>query len=826
MKNKQSVRYPCWLPRCTANSIVALVYSSFLTPVVAADLKLSAQPLDQAITQIASQSGQQIVLYSDDAAGIRAPELSGEFTAEQALDRILSGTGLIYRRINNRTIAVAPPERLQLSQFTPPIRSGRQQRAQGFQGDALLANAEIEEDANFLETIFVTSLKRSDDLQNVPASISVFTPAKLEAFQLDSIRDISRLTPNFLGSSFTNTQPIFAIRGGANTLSAIGTSEPVGVYVDEVYLPRFSSADFELFDLESVEVLRGPQGTFFGRNVASGAIVLTSAKPSVDVLKVKAQAGYGNFNAYELRGLISGPVSDTLAAKISVSQVERDGFGRDAITGQDQDNRQSTSVRTAALWHPNSAFEAILAFDYTSDSNGGRTLSAIGFGSEDRRTSDLGVPQNFERDIFGASLRLSYDAGHGAFLSISGYRESSSEELFSFNGLSFTLLPFAFQQVDEDFEDPRTFSQELRYVSADNDQYSFIAGLFYLYENSDRRVERNRFLNGAGIVIQDIIFDQNIKTNAFAAYVDGTYHLSDKIDISAGIRYTYEDRTAMLNFIDNGNAARSFQTGELQESFDAFTPRAALTYRPGDDVTLFASVSRGFTAGGFNTEADSLVEITTPFDEETILSFEGGLKARFADRRGYANLVYFYQQYDNKQEFVFDTATFLGTILNAADATIQGVEIEAGFKLNDYFSVDANYGFLDTQFDRFPLGANNPEGNTGNELGNSPNNQFAITASGQYPVLGGAADAFANISFSWTDSYFAGASNDPDLVIESYSLLGASIGIRTEDGRWAAELYGQNLTNEDFVLIPSDFIVQAEYLGAPRTYGARVTFAY
>ena len=673
------------------------------------------------------------------------------------------------------------------------------------------------------KTVTVTSLKREQELQDVPASISAFSPEDLDANNIDSIQDVSRLTPNFLGSSFTSTQPVFAIRGGANTLSAIGTSEPVGVYLDEVYLPRFSSADFELFDLESVEVLRGPQGTFFGRNVASGAVILTTAKPSLDDSELKFQASYGNFDAYEIRALASGPISENVAGKVSISRVERSGYGDDELTGRESDDLESTSLRVSLLLKPNDRFEAILSADYTKDSNGGRTLAALDFGSDDPRVSTLGVPQNFEREIYGGSLRMTWDTDAGQWVSITGLRDSSSEELFSFNGLAFAQLPFAFQQVDTDFEDPSTISQEVRFVSDENGALSYIAGAFYLREDSDRRVERQRLLNGIGIDIQDVVFDQNIKTDAYAAYIDGTLNLSDKVDLSAGVRYTFENREASLNFIDNNAPGNSFLASGLEEDFDAFTPRIALTWYPTDDVTIYGSISRGFTAGGFNTEADELDEIITPFEEETITSYEIGAKTQFANRRGYFNIALFQQDYEDKQEFVFNPTNFVGTILNAADATIQGVELEAGWQFNEYFSVDANYGYLDTEFDSFPIGTG--PGNTGNELGNSPGSQYAISGNFDYP-LSANWDLFANANYSWTDDYFTGASTDPDLVVEGYGLLGGSIGVRSSDGRWEVELFGTNLTDEEFVLIPSDFIVQAEYLGAPRVYGARLTVAY
>lgn len=819
--------------RGAALSCASILAISMAVPAVSAQvatvskvIEIESQSLDGALNELAQQAGTQIVFYSDDAKGYVASKIDGTYTIEEVLSLLLDPAGLSYQYINERTIAVAPAERFAQVPSTE-ASSSSSQGTNTIQNNVTPTanNAPIPNKISFTDEVIVTALKREQNLQDVPASISAFSALELEQKNIDSIRDIARQTPNFLGSSFTSTQPIFAIRGGANTLSAIGTSEPVGVYIDEVYLPRFSSADFELFDLKSVEVLRGPQGTFFGRNVASGAVVITTKKPSLEENIVKVQASYGNYNSYELKGLVNGKLSDNVAGKVSISRVERDGFGRDAISGEEQDDLHSTSVRGSLLWQPNEQFEAILSGDYTDDGNGGRTLSTAQFGADpDPRVSNLGVSQNFDRKIYGGSLRMTYDTENGEFISITGFRKSSSDELFSFNGISFTLLPFAFQQVDQDLESPQTISQELRFVSDEFENFNFIAGIFYLNEDSDRIVNRRRLLNGNGAVIQNVQFDQNIKTNAYAAYVDGTYHITDNLDLSGGVRYTFENRIASLNYTDNINTANSFSVTGLEENFDSFTPRIALTYKPTDDITLYGSISKGFTAGGFNTEADSLGEIITPFQEETITSYEGGIKTSFWNNRGYANVVYFYQNYNDKQEFVFDFTTFVGTILNAADATIQGIEVEVGLQLNEFFSIDANYGYLDTVFDRFPI-ANTP-GNTGNELGNSPGNQFAISGTFEHPVMDGAVDFFANANYSWTDDYFTGGSNNPDLFVESYGLLGANIGVSSANDRWKFELFGTNLTDKEFVLTPSNFIVIAQTLGAPRQYGARLTLKY
>ena len=676
-----------------------------------------------------------------------------------------------------------------------------------------------------IQPVVVTALKRETTLQDTPAAITAFSAEALEDFDIDSITDISRVTPNFLATNFSDTQPIFAIRGGANTLGALGTNEPVAVFIDEVFIPRPSAGDIDLFDLQSVEVLRGPQGTFFGRNVASGAIILRTAEPSLDEFTAKGQIGFGNLSAFEARGAINGPITDTLAGKFSVSYEDRDGYGRDILTGQEQNGFNATGVRGALRWAPNAQFDAVLSADYQHDENTGRTISTIDVQDDgDRRTSAVGVPQAFERDIFGLSLRASYETDAGEFLSITGYRQSDAREDFSFNGLSYTLLPFGFQQVNTEIEKPQTWSQEFRFTSDYDGPLNVIAGVYYLSEDSEAATFRQRRGASTGAVTLSEIYLQGAETEAYAVYADATYEVTPTVELSGGLRYTSEERTGSLDFRNLNNASANFNAQGLSEDFDAVTPRAVITWRPNEDLTLYGSYSEGFTAGGFNTTDDSLAEFEQPFEEEKIKSFEIGARTFFADGRGYLNVTAFDQSYEGKQEFVFNRLTFFGTVENAADATIQGIEFEAGWQFNDYFSVDATYGYLNTEFDSFEIPGS--AGNTGNRLGNSPENQYSIAAQAWYPVRDGKMEVFGNANYGWTGQYFSGAGNEPDLSVEEYGLFNAVVGLRSADDRWQVELFGSNLFDEEYVQIPSNFIVDAEVLGPPRLYGVRLTASY
>ena len=779
------------------------------------DIQTKAGSLEAALNALVEQTGYQIIIFSEDAGSRRSTAIDGQYTLESALDALLDGTGLEYRFVNERTIAVAAPWR-----FTPPPKSPPEPHRPTPQPKPAALTLPEPERPLRQAPVIVSALKRDQVLQDVPAPITSFSAPELELTGSRSLQDVARLTPNFVGSTFNNTQPIFAIRGGSNTFSAIATSKPIAIYVDEIYLPRFSSADFDLFDMERVEVLRGPQGTFFGRNVAAGAIILTTETPLIDTLKARLSMESGNLDSYGLRGSINGPVSYDVAGKLSLSRVERSGYGRDVLTGREQDDLERTSVRGALLWRPNTDFEVLLSADHASDRNGGRTLSVIGRGDRDRRTSELGVDQFFERDIQGGSLKLSYNGVAGQWVSISGARFSDSEELFGFSGLSFTQLEQGFQQIDRYIETPRTLSQELRFVSNETERLSYIVGLFGLTEESERIVDRQRLAAGTRERLADLRLDQKVESEAVAAYVDGTWRIFTTIDLTAGLRYSVETRTASLDFTDRAKSAASFSASGLEESFNAATPRLALVWRPSEDATYYASATRGFTAGGFNTEADTIEEFSTPFGPETVTSYEIGAKFNLAGQRGYLNLAAFHQVYEDKQEFVLVPDTGFGTIVNAAEATLEGVEAEAGWRLNENVSASLSYGFLDAVYDDFRIG--DTPGNTGNRLGSSPRHQFALGVEGDWPIVDGRAELYGRTDFSYTDEYFTGATNDPDLFIEGYGLLGGTAGVRSADGRVALELFGSNLFDEEYVLIPSDFVVQAEYLGPPRLFGVRL----
>lgn len=778
-----------------------------IAPVREEPIALRPAPLAETLTRLADLYGFQIVADAETLRGRQAPVLLGRFGPADALAAALEGAGLVAEPAGRGVFLIAP------GPAPPPAPAQPQEPPRS----AVAVAAP--------DRIVVTGvMQRERALSDVPASVTVLDTQMLEAYSVDSLRDASRLVPNMLGSSFTNTQPVFAIRGGANTVGAIGTSEPVSIYVDGIYVPRFSAADVNLFDLARVEVLRGPEGAFFGRNVTAGAILIETAPPRLDAPQTRVRLTAGDYGLLSLQAVASRPAGDRLAAKVAMSRTVREGYGRDGLSGAPQDDADNAALRASLLARLRSGAEVRLTGELSTTRNGARTLSAVELGDPERRVSSLGLDQDFERTIVGLAAHAEIPLGDATLVSITGARRSESEELYSFVGASWTLLTTGFQQVDRDFERPANVSQEFRMLRALGDRIDLTAGVYGFLENSDRIVRRRRLAAGSGAVVRDMVFDQTMQTRAAAAYADLTVRPTDQLEISAGLRRSVETRRARLDFQDRLDPAASFLAEGLEADFGAWTGRAAARLALGEDVSVYASLSRGFTAGGFFTEADRREAIETPFGPEFLISAEAGLKSRFAGGRGRLDLAVFAQRWTDKQEFVLDPSTLLGSVVNAADATLAGVEIEAGWRAAPWLNLEASYGGLYAEFDSADSGPG--AGFSGNRLGNAPERQAAFAARLSRPVASGRFEGFADFTTSWTSAYFTGPTEDHDLFIESYALAGGRAGLRSRDRRWEAELFAENLFDTKYLLIRSDFVVPAEYLGPPRQVGVRLSATF
>ena len=756
-------------------------------------VSIPAGELKPALDQYAQQTGVQLLYRADDVQGRRSDGIEGQVDARQALDALLRGTGLAVRRDGGAVLI--------------------------FREDAAGASAAGAGSSEQLNTVTVTAQKRAESAQDVPIAMTALSARTLDSHRVQGLQDVARLTPGLLVSSFSQANPTIAIRGVSNTFSQIGVNKPVGVFVDDVFIPRNSAASFELFDLESIAVLKGPQGTLFGRNVTGGAIVINTQRPDPGRFAVEAELIAGNHGERHAKGLINVPLGADSALKLSASKRQRDGIGRDRLSGREQDDIDSQNFRAQALVRLAPGLEAVFSADYGDDSNGGRTLSSDTLGDDgDIRTSELGVAQQFERTIKGASAKLVWQLDAGEISAISAWRNSRSSEDYSGVGASYTLLASGSQSITHDADEITTFSQELRYASPKWAYGDFVTGLYYADEDGERLLGVRGLAARTGALASSTQAGQQVDSRSLGVFADGVLRLAPTVDLTLGARYTRDRKSASLGRADLIRPAANFSVDNLRHTWNEVTPRAVLGWKPRAGVLAYASATRGFTSGGYNADASSAAAFRTPFDPETVDNYELGAKSQWLDNRLRLNASVFRMKYRDKQELVNNTLTGILTIFNAGKATVDGSEIEVAYKPTSWLDLSANFAYLDGRYDRFAIGTVN---NSGNPMSNSPRRQAGVAADLRYPVSFGTLVAAA--SYAWKDTYNTGAANDPNLQLPAFGLANLSAGVESLDGRWRLLAWVKNANDTDYFLTRSTQVVRARYAGEPRTAGISLT---
>ncbi|MDX3899343.1 MAG: TonB-dependent receptor [Sphingobium sp.] len=300
-----------------------------------------------------------------------------------------------------------------------------------------------------------------------------------------------------------------------------------------------------------------------------------------------------------------------------------------------------------------------------------------------------------------------------------------------------------------------------------------------------------------------------------AVFLDGTLNLTSFLSVTGGARYTWDHKEADLDFSNLINAAGNFAENGATQNWSQFTPRASVQLKPISSTMLYVTYSRGYTAGGFNTQAATKAAFDAAFQPETLENFEAGIKTELLNGRLTADIDGFVSKYHNKQELYFDNVTRILNIFNASRATIHGIEAQVSVKPTTWATLTGSYGWLDTRYDDFVIPGGTVQ--TGNRLGSSPKDKASVMLDIDAPV--GRVRLLGNGVYSYTSQYFTGATQDPTLSVPPYSLINASIGLATLDRRFSINLFARNLLNKDYILIPSNQVVRGQYLGEPRIIG-------
>ena len=717
-----------------------------------------------------------------------------------------------------------------------------------------------------IEVITVASSKKaaSELLQETPAAITAVDENAMELALAEDLVDIGRLVPNaslHLSSTFTGF-PNFYIRGIGVGGSTRTVDPAVGIFVDGMYIGYGAAASLETFDLASLEVLRGPQGTLLGRNVTGGAIVAHSKGPTGET-GAEGQITVGDYRRVDLAASAeTARLGDVLAVRLAVLSRHRDGYWQDNNGGTfagsfaQPDNPQGSkpdmdmiSVRPSVSLKLSDAAELIVRAQYTKDTGGSaapRNLvnpndlkaaqTVYGYREPPGAfeiNNDVGEENDIETwQVIG---ELDWDVGHGLVTSVIGYRDVRFDTSSDFDGTPFTIFHFPHNE-----EDQHQLSTEFRYASSFSETVEFVAGVSY-FDQSYRIGERRAILAGVEDIDQAAVIDMEHAMSA--VFAQGTYQLSEAVGMVLGGRYSTENKAIV--FSPPGHCALDFSSCttriDASDDWQHFEPKVGVHVDLNDATMAYASWTRGFRSGTYNSRAQRPATIG-PADEETVAAWELGIKSVLWNGRVQANIAAFLSDYADIQQVVANPLAGSGNeqvVLNAADATINGFEAELSMKPLPGLTLEFAMGLTDARYDEFRNFDANNDGAYQPRVDDAlaRNLDFAqvprwtayFAAQHERPSTAfGGAKLVLRASYAWRDWAYGDVRNDPFLIHDAYGLLdlSASLWLRSEALRVTA--FGKNLTGAQYFDLAGHIGALATVAvgGTPRTWGLRLNWDY
>lgn len=666
------------------------------------------------------------------------------------------------------------------------------------------------------DEIIVTARKREESLQEYAGAITAITAESLQTNQINNLQDIRDLVPNLyieeaLGGA---TTPKIFVRGIGIDNPDSSFDSPVGIYIDGVYMARAFGALTDLYDIEQVEFLRGPQGTIYGRNNSAGALRVITKKPSLDTVEAGASIGFGTKSQFNAKGFISVPlVQDKLGFRASLNRRGNDGFMTDFVTGTKLKKDDLWTGRAALLYSANAQWDITARADFQDNSGVGSGASTVApaFDVDGDIYTVHGqlIPLN-QLTVVGTSIEANYSGSNFDFTSITAYRTIQMRNSGGdADGTPLSLLEGALQNMDEN-----QFTQEA-FITASSDasgmNVDWTAGVFYFHENIKDTRSFNVFPAIFGPASTQTIH-QNI--DAFAVYGEADFSVSDRLTLTAGGRFTTDSKDVDLLSLDNTRTT-SFAVNEGIE-VDKVTWKLVADYAVSDDLFLYASAGTGFRSGGvgFNPAARSAANIVNDiFGPEESLSFEAGFKKTFAGGRAQLNATYFYVEYTSLQ---LAAAGAGGIVVNTPDATNHGLEVELSAQLTDHLSLS---GTLGTQFDEIKLSTN--------VLKNTPEFQGRVGLTYTNALPGNMGNITLAGDISYTTEYFVNTANT--LLVGDHPLVNAMARWDAPEGNWGISITGKNITDEyyptlGFKIIPG--LLDNEFPNNPARWLAEIHVSY
>jgi len=717
-----------------------------------------------------------------------------------------------------------------------------------------------------LQSVTVTARRRSENIEKVPVAVSAFSEEDLKDLQATNIDGLQGAVPGLnivQGRGSSSSANVF-IRGIGQP-DALQTFDPgVGMYVDDVYYSRIQGALISLFDVDHIEVLRGPQGTLYGKNSTGGAIKIVTREPS-DVPTGSFEATLGNYGRAEGRFYLAGGLNEMWSASIAGAVVGNDGYVEDPNDGRNYNDDDTKALRAKLAFRPGESFDASLTLDYTRQ----KTALTLGSATAPLVATDLAtgaapvlyVPPSGEYDFRSTT---SFDSGKGQSLTHKGvalHMNWNLSDAWTFKSISAVRWLDSDSYIDIDateFElgdvfvgfDQKQASQEFQFQFDNGDNLQATYGLYWLREHvpSHQEAYADDLLQLAGLPIDFLrTIDDDLTTKSYAAFAHVNWEFAPTWTLAAGLRWTHEtkdyERTTSAFFGEPLSALSADPQAVIvptSTSWKAWTPSFSLQKQFNDQVMGYVSANRGFKSGGYNGRANSQIEANSPvFDPEFVWTYEIGLKTRSADGRLQGNVAAFHSNYKDFQARVSDivdpeaeTPSFSFPVLNAAKLTMDGIEFEGAALIGEGTRLSAQIAYLDARYDEFvdprvdlyPVLANLHD-----HVPFSPKWTARVALAQTFNLSGGSAITVGGDASYRSDTWLS-VDNREGLMQPSYTLVGLFGVYDSADGKWQLRAGVRNLTDKVYKTDGQEFSsvgnIQTAYYGWPRNWYVSARYSF
>ncbi|MBK7249505.1 MAG: TonB-dependent receptor [Gammaproteobacteria bacterium] len=866
--------------------------SPVVAPQATHQIDIEPSALHAALRQLARQTGIQLAHFTAAVPGaLRAKALHGTYTVEEALGHLLEGTGLTYRFANERTVVIIEVAR-PLPTDAPSKPVSRTHRGNWLARLAALFAAcgagtgvvcAEESGPAVLEEVIVTAQKREEKLQDVPISITAIAGKQLEDRGVQSVAGLNAIAPNviFRESPGSSLISIIGIRGSVTSQPAIWMDPSVGLYLNGIYLGKSQGSVFDVVDIERVEVLRGPQGTLFGRNTEGGAINIITRKPSGE-FRGSVGVEFGNFDHRVAKLSVDLPRFGIASVSLAARRQERDGWAEN-LTGPDMGAIDSDAARVSVKLDFSDNLRAIYDVDYSKADNtpppkslyalsGWRGTFPTIFGptlgtaiqnalapyvstKRPERTSTNGGPI-WERGKSNAhALTFTWQVSERDELKYIFARRSlfysDSQDIDGAPLNSVAVAPgfnWGLNAYYNRYTDYDQKSHELQWVG-ERERFNYVLGFYYFKDEGVTRGAQDFSIFGSPFEHTDYAAD----TDAKAVFVQGDYHIGDRWTATLGVRYTEEEKGGWshrfrTNGFDGPRTTDVLPFTSYSADFSETTPMAALAFRLNDDVNFYARVANGFKSGGFSSEV-STPAVVVPYKPETSVSAELGVKSTLLGGRARVNFALYQTSITDQQFTNLLAGTTQSRVVNTGESTYRGAELEATLLISEGWQLQIGYGYLDTKIDKFidnalNLGPTRPLIETaGNRVAaNAPKHTLNVNLDGRL-LRTAWGDLRILLDYSYTarmhlypvnkdlnapdagGSYVIGINSVPAISSLNGRLL--LTDIPAGPGTIDLSIWGRNLTDEDKMVEHIDFsMFRNASFQEPRTYMFTATYRW